>query len=266
MRQLSLISLIIVNAHAAFSQWQEIKQVKVDGIQLYDQDQMGNIYVANAEGTVMKFSQSGEKLLDYSPVRITRVDELKVTTQLKVALFYEGMQELVMLNRWFGDPIQYRLSDFNLGFVTAVSPTPQQTVWVVDLTDFSLKLLDANRAQVLEEKSLAQVLDQKTADVDFFKTQENRMFLVSGNMMLVFDNLGNYLESIPLGKMGKPRFYRSSFYGKLAGRMIITDIYSGEKKEIDLPKDSGSDILFNGSRLVSFSQGGFVVYKYLSSE
>ena len=263
MKFLFFLTFGLLNSIMTLAQWQKVNQVELPGIERFDQDPLGNIYVITRDGNVTKFSAAGEWLLDYSPVRITSVDEIKISTQLKVLLFYEGLQEVVLLNRWLGAPVTYKLSDFGLGFVTAVCPTLQQNIWAIDMTDFSLKLVDPNRGVVLEQKSLAQILHQKTPDIEFFSVQENLMFLGAGDYILVFDVMGNFVRTVDAQEQ---RFFDDKMYGIRNGLLVVSNLYSGQSDKIQMLDEMSEKILFDGARIVDFTDKGFIVYKYLSNE
>ena len=177
--------------------WQLIKRVKHSDIDKCALDQVGNIYVADLQGAVTKYSKEGQLMVEYAPQQLASIHELTASSQLKVTLFYKDLQEFVMLNRYLSSPITYRLPDFDLGYVEDVAPNFQQTLWVLDISDFSIKLIDPSTKRLLERKSLAQVLDQNLADIASFHAHQYRMYIIDkSSVIYVFDNIGNYLFNL----------------------------------------------------------------------
>ena len=259
-RELVAVLCLLFFETSIYSQWTEVERVKIDGIEHYDFDPSGSLYIATANGSIVKYGQDGGLLLDYSPVRIAPIDDLKISTQLKVFLFYEGLQEVVILDRWLRAPVNYRLGDFDLGFITNICPNQQQNIWTLDMSDYSLKLIDPTRGLILEVKSLAQVLGQKMPDVSYFRSHENLMYLGFDHRLLVFDVMGNIIKDIRIG-VENFNMFREKIYWVESNKLQVLDVFTGIQSEYDLPQKGIEEVLYNTKSLIVFSKEGFTIYK-----
>ncbi|WP_109832008.1 hypothetical protein [Reichenbachiella versicolor] len=256
--------LIVTTAHA---QWILQKEIHLQEVDRSDIDTKGNIYISKYNGEVLKYSLTGEIQLQYSPVKNGRIHNIDASSQLKVLLFYEGLQEYVILDRYLAKPVVYPFRDYDLGFVTNVSINRQNELWVVDLNEFALTLVDVRRNEVLENKSLAQVLDRENADILNFRFHQGNMYLNDRFQgLLVFDNIGNFIKQIELSYGTLQGFYRDYLYLSNGKRLILRHLYDDSQSEIVLPHEQYSKILYAGNNLVLITEQGFEIYKYLSGE
>lgn len=265
MKNLALVGLLLIWSFSAQSQWQEINKQSLVGIVKFDQDQIGNIYTATAGGDVNKYTAMGELLFQYSPTRTGLVHHVDATTQLRVLVFYEDLQEYVLLDRYLRSPVTYRLQDFGIGYISDIALNLQQNVWVVDQSDFTLKLLDPSRNMILEKVSLAKLLNQESAEIVTLRVHQNHLYLYDENKgLLVFDSIGNYQGALEV--QGIPKFIKDELYYEKDDKLIIQNIYSEETRQFKLPINCREKNLYNLDRLVHISNQGFVIYKYLSKK
>ncbi|UXX79985.1 hypothetical protein N7E81_02550 [Reichenbachiella carrageenanivorans] len=246
--------------------WQLTKSVARQGIEQFALDQMGNIYVADDQGAVAKYTTEGKFLVEYAPVQVARIQEITAVSQLKVGLFYEDLQEFVFLNRYLSSPVRYRLADFGLGYIEDVAPNFQQALWVLDISDFSLKLIDTRQNRLLEQKSLAQVLSQHQAEILSFHSHQNRLYIVDRSAgVLVFDNIGNYLFQLMKEAPEEVGFDKDYIYFQQDGQLQMVHLYEGENKTVPLGDLKFLKIAYAHERLVAITPHGFNIYQYLSA-
>lgn len=267
MRRIAITCMLFFPMLMHGQSWELITSVKHRGIDVCALDQAGNIYVADQQGTVSKYSKDGKLAVEYAPQQLASIHELTATSQLKVTLFYKDLQEFVILNRYLSSPITYRLPDFNLGYIEDVAPNFQQTLWVLDISDFALKLIDPSADRLLEIKSLAQVLDQNVADVISFHSHQNRMYLIDRSSGVhVFDNIGNYLFKLMDIAPEEAGFDKDQMYYEMNGDLHFVHLYNGESQKRTLGDFNYSKIANSNGRLVAITPKGFNIYQYLSGQ
>ncbi|WP_422361553.1 hypothetical protein [Reichenbachiella sp.] len=267
MRALMICSFVLA-PFISFSQgWQLLKQVKFGPVNQLALDQTGNIYVSNLQGEVSKYSPEGNFMVEYAPTQVASIHEITAATQFKVSLFYKDLQEIIVLNRYLSNPITYRLTDFGLGYVEEVAPNFQQTLWVLDISDFALKLVDFRENRLLEQKSLAQVLDQSLASILSFHSHQNRMYVIDESSGIhVFDNIGNYLFKLMKGAPSSAGFHKDYMYYQADGFLNLIHLYDGDNLRLSIQGLNASEVAYANDRLVSITPQGFNIYKYLSGQ
>lgn len=266
-RRLIIWLLILLPYHSFGQHWQLMKQVEFGEVDKFALDQVGNIYVTNLHGEVAKYSPDGKLMVEYAPTQVAGIHEITASTQFKVSLFYEDLQEFVVLNRYLSNPIRYRLPDFRLGYVEEVAPNFQQALWVLDISDFALKLVDFRENRLLEQKSLAQVLDRNLADIVSFHSHQNRMYVIDKPSGIhVFDNIGNYLFKLLEEVPSSAGFYKDYMYFQAEGFLNLIHLYDGDNLRLPIQGLNANEVAYANDRLVSITPQGFNIYKYLSGQ
>lgn len=266
-RLLFILFFVFLPLISSSQSWQLTKQVSFGQVDKFTLDQIGNIYVSNIQGEVSKYSPEGQFIVEYAPTQVAGVHELTASSQFKVALFYKDLQEIVVLNRYLSNPIRYRLPDYNLGYIEEVAPNYQQSLWVLDISDFALKMIDFRESRLLEQKSLAQVLDQNLAEILSFHSHQNRMYLIDKNSGIhVFDNIGNYLFKLMEIAPTKTGFHKDYLYFQKDGFLNLIHLYDGENLQFPIQKLNAKRIAFANEQLVAITPQGFNIYKYLSGQ
>ncbi|MEO9966402.1 MAG: hypothetical protein ABJF11_11470 [Reichenbachiella sp.] len=260
--------LFAISTNTSMGQsWALLKKVEHANIDHIEFDQLGNIYIADFHGTVSKYDAMGNLILEYAPVQFAKIHDMSAGTQLKVYLFYDNLQELVILDRYLSSPVKYRLTDYDVGYVEEITLNIQPSIWVLDVSNFSLKLIDLSNNRVLEKKTLARILDEQQADIQSFHTHQNRLYLIDKiTGIQVFDNIGNHLYGLPVLGLSDVGFTKDYLYYAQDGFIKFIHLYKTLNKTIALPVVSTGKIRFSGNRLLVSTDNGFDIYKYLSAE
>lgn len=267
-----VITLIfILSWKLSLAQWALDNEVAFSDIGHSSIDVNGNLYLVNSLGSVSKFSKEGKLLFEYSAVNRSEVYKIISTTQFKTLLFYNDLQEYLVLDRYLSVPITYSLQDFEIRFAVDIAINYQQQIWVVDMGSYSLKLIDPNRNELLEEKSLAQILNQGTANISGLKCYHNRTYLIDEKAgVFIFDNIGNFM-SRNTGLTGVDfEFYKDEMYYVEDGELVFKNIYSKQIRTISLPDESDNTspvkVWVYDETVFVIGTSGFKIYKYLSAE
>ncbi|UXP32897.1 hypothetical protein N6H18_02865 [Reichenbachiella agarivorans] len=240
-------------------EWKDLDQLELDG--------KGAIYVTKQNGNLAKFTSTGDLLLEYSPTINDQVHQLVVNNQFKVYLFYQDFQRAVILNRYLSDPVQYSFADYGLGFVSDIAPDLQQNIWVLDISEFSLKLFDPRRNLVVETKSMSKVLKQKSNNVQRLINHQNRTYWIDQSAgVFVFDNLGNYLFKLDVLPGFDYGFYKDEIYSLQGDKIVFVNLYTGIERVRNVPEGLSGKIRVHEDRLYLIQPNGFQIYQYLSPE
>lgn len=261
MKNLIPFLLFFILSSPGLAQWNLKKKVDFPRAQLIEVDRKGDIYVADDRGKLSKFDSSGELLYDFSVALNQPIDYLDLNSQFKTYLYYQDFQEIVVLNRYLASPVKYQIRDYGLGFVSDVAPDTQQNIWLLDLNSLSLFQLDPMRNKIIEEKSLAKILDQGNANQLTLKSHHNRTYLIDQTTgIYVFDNLGNYLDHIQIKTENDICFFKDELYYRRGTQLAFYNLYTGQSREIDLPNQQAKKIRWTGSQLILLGSHGFSIY------
>ena len=224
-------------------------------------DRKGALFVATATGTVNKYSSDGEFELTFSAARNSKIGLVEAWTTLDIMVFYAGFQSVTLLNRFLAPITEISLRD-KVGFARLVTSNYESNLWVIDDSDFSLKLIDLTLDQVTINTPFNQVLDPESYDISFLREYQNLLFIVDQSSgVLVFDNLGNYLRKISVGAgIEFVGFLNNELYYSRDQELVFIDIYTGDRRSLPLP--SSGLVLATASRIFLLKGSRVELYSY----
>ncbi|MEQ6121089.1 hypothetical protein [Reichenbachiella sp. MALMAid0571] len=236
----------------------------VSGIDYLMADQQGNAYLSRLNGDVLKVNSAGEATLTYSPIKNGKVKQIDVWSSFKIVVFYDSFQEVVVLNRFLSETARYNFESYQVGFVSNIALNFQQNLWVVDESDFTLKLLDLKSDQVLVEQPFFQFLDVDNHAIIFMKEYQGRLYVVDKNYgILIFDNQGNLVEKMEKKGINSLGFQKDKLYCYYENKMIEEELYGLGEFEISLPKEGYENVQKSGDYFFCISDRQLDIYRYL---
>lgn len=107
----------------------------------------------------------------------------------------------------------YQLSSNEIGFGRTGTLSNDDNVWIVDDSDYSLKKIDVRRRTLSQNNNFSFLLPDQDTQLNFIREYKNLLYLNDWNSgILVFDNLGNYLNKIPIPGLEYYNFWEDELY------------------------------------------------------
>lgn len=223
-------------------------------------DNAGRLYITTASGDLLRRDFPP---LIYSPSRKSAITLVDVTNPLRPFLFYEGLQEYVLLDRFLTETGRYSLEAFT-SYAGIVAPSLNNQLWVLDMVDFSIKKADPQFGQVLIRIPLPQVLDPGSSEFTSLREYQNLLFLADRNSgIYLFDNMGNYLRRIDVRGVEHLYFDGDMLYftsTEHPGRLFTENLYRNSGDVIELPVDCRS-VIIHGDSAWYFTQKELITGK-----
>ncbi|WP_026236187.1 hypothetical protein [Pontibacter roseus] len=216
-------------------------------------DRNGNAYLLDPKQNLFKLDQYGQPALSYSPPSRGRITTVEAWNPMKLLLFYEDRQELVLLDRFLSSIAVSRLSDFNYtGNIRAATLTPDESFWLFNESDFTLSKMDSRYQKPVVETPLDLILDKARFDVRFVREYQNMVYLLDYNGgVYVFDNLGNYKKKLPFTGISYIGFSGNELYFVKDNQLHFFDLYQLQERIVELPSGkvyvsalASSDLLY----------------------
>ena len=217
-------------------------------------DRSGNVYLADRRGNVILYNSNGIETLVFSPPRPAVISNLEAWHGLRIFCFFRDLQEYTFLNRFLISPGNY---SFGAGivFAEAAGPSFDNNLWVFDQGDFSLKKYNVNLKEIQSLTPLILLLDQDNYDIAFIREHQNRVYLDDRRSgILVFDNLGTYINTLPLPEIDYFNFWEDRLYFLQSEMLISISLYGPERLERALPEGGNWKFaLYAGDQYFLFS-------------
>jgi hypothetical protein len=127
----------------------------------------------------------------------------------------------------------------------------------------SLKKIDINNQEIINETFLSLNLSPSDFDFTIMREYQNLLFIGDRkNGVLVFDNIGNYLETLPLKEIEYFSFNGTNLIAHEGANLLLFDIYKKQKREVSLPDSSNySFVLMENTRVFLFSSSRLDIYE-----
>lgn len=248
-----LVCLLILYSGSSIGQdFAEVRTISTELPHLVSTDKKGNIYVSHANGAINQYNTDGDLLNHYSPVKPSEATLVEAWNPLKIFVFYRDFQEYVFLDRFLTTASRFSFAEIS-SYVGLATISADNNLWLIDYSEFSLKKYDVNLQQVTIERPLDLVLDLDEYDLTFMREYQNLLFLADRNRgVLMFDNLGNYLRLLSTDQLDYFSFNKNELYFANHQSLGFIDIYTGKKRNVDLPKSTSFGIITDqGVALIS---------------
>lgn len=196
-------------------------------------DRSDNVFIADTKGNLFKYDKHGKLLFTYSPNRSGSIKNVEASASLNVLLFYEGLQECRFLNR-FLTPTSVQKLNPDI-FARLVTISSDNNLWVFDDKDFSLKKLNLHLNTFASSTSLTDVIKHDFQG-KFLKEYQHFVFLSDiPTGIYVFDNLGNYIKTLPFPKVQYFNFLDNKLYFLRESTIHFYELYTGEETAVAIP-------------------------------
>ncbi len=175
-------------------------------------DASGNLYLAEKEGQLSRYSSQFQKQESYSNPQFSMISTLDAEQMLRIFTFYRETQQFQFFNR-FLTPLQPP-ANFLLGGtsqVGAAAMSSDQMIWLIDEANLRLLKYNPILENVMITTDLTYYIDG-SLNVKNLQEHNNRLFLHQQDEMLVFDFMGNFISKLPPKIEGPSAFYGQKLY------------------------------------------------------
>ena len=219
--------------------------------------------MAESAGSIHKYDWDGNLLLTYSSGRITNVTNLDARMTSKIFVFYNDLQQYLILDRFLSPISDLHFPRDLIGYGHNATLAPDNNIWVIDDNDFSLKKFSPQYSENILITPFDLLLDNDKYNIEDITEYQNRLYIGDTyNGILVFDNLGNYLHTIPVRDLKKLSFYRNYLLVTNRNKLNLIDIYNSENKQININEGFEWDQVISGEEYMYFlNDGDISVYR-----
>ncbi len=202
------------------------------------QDRKGNVFLGNTTGVIIRLDSMGKEDLVFAPPKVAEVSQLEAQAGLRIFVFYRELQCYTFLNRFLTEKSQYCLNTPDIGFAQVMALGADNNLWIFDNSRFSLKKYNPQDNRIMLDTPLDLVLDPSDYAITQMREYQNRLYLLNEKKeILIFDNLGNYQQTLAAKDWLFFNFFQQSILTVIDNNLIINDLYKKQQTEIELPKE-----------------------------
>lgn len=225
------VSLITVNSFAQ----RKIKTVELsDTIAIASVDRPGDLYVITRAGQLQRFEKDGRLRNFYRKgPKLTQFDPRDGS---RLFAYYREQSQYDLLS-----PSLDVVSSHKVDSVFALEPwlvcmSGDHSIWVLDASDWSLKKIDMNTGVVPAEVTLNIKPGKDKRDFISMREYQNFVFLLDAKAgILVYNNIGNLIRTIPQANLNYFNFIGEELYYLSGDKLRFFDLFTAETREVKLP-------------------------------
>jgi hypothetical protein len=231
-----LISILSLSIQA--QSLEIIREAEIPSYTQVSQDRRGQIYLSNAEGVVYRLDTLGKKDLVYAPSKVSEVSYLEAQSGLRIFLFYRELQCYTFLDRFLTEKSQYCLPQEEIGFAQSIALSADNTLWIFDNSRFSLKKYNPQANFIILDTPLDLVLDFRNYAITQMREYQNTLYVLNEKKeLLIFDNFGNFQQSVKAKDWTFFNFHEDEIFGISEDKLILINLYKNEERSLTLPSD-----------------------------
>lgn len=218
-------------------------------------DQQCYLYFASKEGVIEKYNRQGELEYHYSPQKKARPTLMEAWQGLRVFVYYQAFQEYLFLNRFLVDSERFNLQRFDISqFSGLTTISGDNNLWLIDSNTLKLSKIDLESGETLLQNQLSLTLSSSSFKPMFIREYQNLLFISDeNNGIFVFDNLGNFIETISGIKTSFFTFNKNNLVLTESNSILLIDIYSKTKREISTADLSYEKVFMENNQFFALS-------------
>ena len=163
-------------------------------------DNLGNIYLIS-NNQLLQYDSSGNFLRSYSEFNAGKLQSVDASNPLKILIFYRNFTKINILDSKLALQTEIQLRDIGVLQPLLICRSANDGIWIFDQQDFQLKRLNTQLKITYESGNINQITGEDI-NPQFLTEDGNLIFLNNPQTgILVFDNLGSYLKTIPIANI-----------------------------------------------------------------
>lgn len=162
-------------------------------------DNLGNLFLVTPKNEVMKFSPQGKFLWNYTNNKYGDITQLDVTDPLRVVLYYQAHQQIVVLNNNLSEISRFSFEDNPDQQITLVSSANNNGFWIYDQINRELKKLSNSFIDELKTGNIYQ-RDGFDMQANYMLSTDQYIFVNDVSQGIrIFDRFGNFYKTAVIG-------------------------------------------------------------------
>ncbi len=205
-------------------------------------DNFGNIYAVN-QTELIKYSLTGKLLHRYSNQINGVITSVDVTNPLRIVLFCRESNTITFLNQQLA-PIAEPIDIYDITGVEAenAGASTEGGFWMYSAENQSAMLFNKQLKKIQESQNLSNWV--KADSIKYIKEQNQKLYLVLPQKVVVLDLFGSYLSTIHFNDAKNIRVGVNKISYQKNGVLFVYDMLLKAETEIDIRFAKGATYSF----------------------
>lgn len=227
-------------------------------------DPLNYIY-AYRKDHIQKIDGTGKVLFEQSLKLNGTITSVDAQQALRILIYYKDQQLVGFLDNtlsWHNEPRNLNRAGI-LSSTAACHSFQNNSFWVFDQDNFSLKRLDRNMKIVSETQNLSAIFDHDFYVIRMKEIQNQLYIQVEDQGLFIFDIFGTFIKKLPIETNGKFKVINQFVYYLENGKLMRYNTKDFEKESLNLPHESVKSFTLTDKKIVLVENGKIFIYKIL---
>jgi hypothetical protein len=227
------IAILLFGSNASVSQaldtLKKINVVPLKGIDHLAIDRLGNPYGVFTNLSISKYDTDGKFQCAFANPEKKPITQLEPWNPLRVFIYSKETQEIVVLDRSLLQQEKIKI-DASLGIDPLLtSPGNNNSYWLLDGSDLTLKKIDYKNSEVTLEISLNKSNQSVPPHYIFLREYQNMIFLLDEKTGIeIYSIVGKQINKIEAAGLSYVGFLGQELYYLEEGKLKFYDLYTEE--------------------------------------
>ncbi len=197
-------------------------------------DPLSNIYIVTPKDKLLKYNVFGHKTHEFYDRTLGNISQIDATIPFQIMVFYADYQKIIWLDRTLNPISALNLPELGFSQVDLLCVSNDNGLWLYDNTTFQLKKINLQGDILAESPNLSEKIVEDAPTQILQKN--NRIYLnLPTTGILVFDNFGSLIETIPLTQLLDFQVISDFIYYEKGGVWQRFNIASLQNETLILP-------------------------------
>ena len=242
----------------------KLQTISVKGIKNVTIDRLGNIYTQLENQTINKYDTDGNWMASFSNLERIEISQIEPWNPLSVFIFSSPIREIELLDRSL-----IRLERISVDQSLAIEPSlacpsSNNTYWLFDRADFTLKKIDLKSSGVDLQIELNKVARSILPNYIALREYQNMIFLIDlATGIEIYSIVGKRIHKIEAPGISYFGFLGQELYYLEAGNLKFYDLYTEELHQFSVGKVKQA--LATDERLILVNADSIEIFEYKPS-
>lgn len=239
----------------------KLQTISLQGIKNVTIDRLGNIYAQLENQTIHKYDTDGNGMASFSNLERIEVSLVEPWNPLSVFIYSRSAQEIELLDRSLIR--QQRIAvDQSLAIEPSLAcPGINNSYWLLDKSDLSLKKIDLKNSGVLFQIELNKIPRTIQPTYVALREYQNMIFLVDQTSGVeIYSIVGKRIHKIEAAGLSYIGFLGQELYYLQNGNLKFFDLYTEETHQLTV--GDVKQALATDERLILVDSDSIEIFEY----
>lgn len=229
-----LIIVFAISCSGLYGQPKKITAFSPGEVSNISVDRLGNFYLILKSGVIQKYNPDGKLLAQSSQINSENIS-VEAWNPLQVFAYSSDARAYNVLDHTLQNEKTIQLDSSFAISPHLLSPGNENSIWILDAVDYSVKKIDTKKAAVIFESQLRAPGWDDAPMLIQMREYQNLVFLLDlRSGISIFTSLGKLVRTIEESNIRYFNFMGEELYFLKENKIIFFDLYTEERRELKI--------------------------------